>query len=83
MKRKHHVVFAVLCCLSVIYELMQSASIARALGAAFLDGIELAILFYGFVWTSRQIFGEGSKKAYRSVQATQTERSVQGVATRV
>ncbi len=82
MKRKHHAIFCVGLSMCVGYELLQNVSALNALGAAAFDGLELAILFYGLVWTSRQIFGECASKA-RLAQPARQESTVQRVPSRV
>jgi hypothetical protein len=82
MKKKHHAIFCVGLSLCVGYELLQNANALSALGAAAFDGLELAILFYGLVWTSRQIFGECASKS-RLMQPARQESAVQRIASRV
>jgi hypothetical protein len=68
MKKKHHVLFCAGLSACLVYEFVRTTSVMHALSAVAVDGLELAILFYGLVWTTGQIYDECcSKKQPASV----------------
>lgn len=56
--RTRDVVFSVGVTACTAYEVFHATNAARALEASAMDAAYLAILFYGMIWVSRQIYGE-------------------------